>query len=94
MSLAERESQSLLEQAEEVCREAKVIADFYAANASPSPSLSQDWPENLPENIQASRMKLREAAKAVNDIAVGPFDHLFGLAWSVRFSSRICQLVG
>ena len=69
--------------AEAVHREAKAITDFCDANASPSPSFSQAWPDDLPQNIQASRMKLSEAAKAIHDISVGPHDHLFGLAWSV-----------
>ena len=77
--------QNLLALVEEVQREAKIITDFCNTNGVSSPSLSRDWPDDLPENIQASRMKLREAANAVHDIAVGPFNHLFSLACSVRF---------
>ncbi|KAF2464730.1 S-adenosyl-L-methionine-dependent methyltransferase [Lindgomyces ingoldianus] len=81
--LAKGKKQTLLALAEEVQCEAKAITDFCNANGSSSPSLFQDWPDDLPEHIQASRMKLREAANAVHDIAVGPFDHLFSLAWSI-----------
>ena len=66
-----------------VQREAKSIADFCNASASPPLSLSQAWPDDIPENIQDSRMKLREATKAIYDIATGPHDHLFSIAWSV-----------
>lgn len=77
----------LLALARSIQHDAKAIAEFCDANGSPLPSLSQDFPDNLPENIQESRMKLREAAKAMNDIAAGPFDHLFSIAWSVRLPS-------
>ncbi|KAF8852513.1 S-adenosyl-L-methionine-dependent methyltransferase [Acephala macrosclerotiorum] len=78
---------------EAVQREAKAIADFCEANASPSPSFSQAWPDDLPENIQASRMKLREAAKAIHDIATGPHDHLFAIAWSYHSVSTLRWLL-
>lgn len=86
MPSAKEEKETLLRLADVVQREATAIADLCAANESPLPSLTQDWPDSLPENIQVSRMKLREAAKALYDISVGPFDHLFSIAWGVRFS--------
>lgn len=87
ISSAKGKKQSLLSLAEDVEREVKAITQFCNASGLASPSLSLDWPDDLPENIQASRMKLREAANAIHDIAVGPFNHLFSLAWGVCFSS-------
>ena len=84
IDIAVEEKQSLVALAEDIQREAKAITDFCATIYASSPSLSQDWPNDLPAKLQASRMKLREAAKAVYDIAVGPFDHLFSIAWGVR----------
>lgn len=89
MSLAQQHQQSLPALAEDIQREAKAIADFCASQMSPPPSLSQSWPTDLPEDIQASRFKIREAAKALHDIAVGPFDHLFTMAWGVRCQNPI-----
>lgn len=79
--------QSLLALAKQVQREATAITTLCAAHDSSPPSLSQDWPDDLTEEMQASREKLREAAKALYDVAVGPFDHLFMTAWSVRLAS-------
>lgn len=94
MSSAKVKKQSLLSLAEDIQREAKAITDFCNANDFTSPSLSQEWPDgDLPEHIQASRMKLREAANAVHDIAVGPFDHSFSLAWGVCIPSSTALTV-
>ncbi|KAI1378721.1 O-methyltransferase-domain-containing protein [Hypoxylon crocopeplum] len=90
---AKVENKSLLALAEEVQREVKAISDFTVANGSPPPSLSQDWPNELPGEIEVSRMKLREAAKALHDIAVGPFDHLFSTAWSLHSVSTLRWII-
>lgn len=92
-SSAKVKKQNLLSLADDIQREVKAITDFCNTNDLTSPSLSQDWPDdNLPGSIQTSRMKLREAANAMHDIAVGPFDHLFSLAWSVSFPSNTIQI--
>jgi hypothetical protein len=68
-SASEKDKCDLLALAETVQREAKVITDYYHANNRPPPSLSESLPSESPGDLQAAREKLREAARAVYDIA-------------------------
>ena len=81
------ETRSLDELVEEVAKEGRAVSNFFNANSYYQPSFTpggfREYPE-LPNDVQESRRKLREAAKAVHDLAAGPADYLKWQAWSVR----------
>ncbi|KAJ3493728.1 hypothetical protein NLG97_g4547 [Lecanicillium saksenae] len=82
--LAKPQSQDLASFVEQIQHETKTIVNFCNENTLPLMSFSQDFPVDLAEPIQASRARLREAARAVYDITTGPFDHLFSIAWGLH----------
>ena len=71
----------------EVHQEGKALTEFFNSNSYYQPSFRnfKEYPE-LPEDVQQSRQKLREAAKAVYDLATGPTEHLYNLSWSVSYA--------
>lgn len=80
------ENESLESLAEEVAREVQILSSYLKAHSDYKPSFSQgrsnDFPK-LREDIQESRRRLREAAKALHDLATGPAEHVKWLSWSV-----------
>jgi hypothetical protein len=75
---------------EEVAREGRALSHFLASNSYYQPSFPprgfKEYPE-LPEEIQQSRTRLREAAKAVHDLALGPTEYIRSLSGSVSLHS-------
>lgn len=71
---------------EDVAREGRALTNFLASNSYYQPSFLpggfKDYPE-LPEDIRQSRVRLREAAKAVYDLASGPTEYVKSLSDSV-----------
>ena len=72
---------------DEVVREGRAVTSFFNENSYYQPSFQvgafKEYPE-LPDEIQESRTKLREAAKAVHDLAAGPTEYIKWQSWSVR----------
>ena len=76
-----------LEQAlAEVAREGAALTSYLNENLYYQPSFQpggfKEYPE-LPEEHEATRRRLLDAAKAVADLACGPNQYLKELAWSV-----------
>ena len=75
---------------EDVAKEGRNLTNYFHSNSFYQPCFRPgglgEYPE-LPEDIQESRRKLREAAKAVHDLATGPSEYVRQLCWSVRSSS-------
>ena len=73
---------------EEVAKEGRALSSFLDAQSYYQPSFRPgglgEYPPDLPDDIQASRRKLRDAAKAVYQLAAGPAEHVLELASSVR----------
>ena len=71
---------------EEVTKEGRALSNFLASNSYYQPSFHpsglKEYPE-LPEEIQQSRTRLREAAKSVYDLASGPTEFIKSLSDSV-----------
>ena len=71
----------------EVTREGHALTSFLNSNSFYQPSFRiggfKEYPE-LPGEVQESRRKLREAAKAVHDLAAGPVEYVKDLSWVVH----------
>ena len=71
---------------EEVAKAGRTLTTFLSTNSYYQPSFRPgglgEFPE-LPEDAQVARTKLREAAKAVYDLATGPEEYIKQQAWNV-----------
>jgi hypothetical protein len=75
---------------EEVAKEGRTLSHFLNAQSYYQPSFRPgglgQYPSDLPDDIQGSRSKLRQAAKAVYQLASGPHEYIMTLVSSVRQS--------
>jgi hypothetical protein len=71
--------------AEEILSNARNLSGFYAAHSLPQPSFDLDGPENysndLPDEIQEVRAKLRGATADMQILAAGPKENIMWMAW-------------
>lgn len=72
--------------AKEISLHARTLSEFYAAHSLPQPSFDLDGPEDysneLPDEIQEVRARLRSATADMRDLAAGPKESIMWLAWS------------
>lgn len=73
------ETRALDELLAAVAKEGKTLTDFLSSNSYYQPSFAgagfKEYPD-LPSDVDKARQRLREAAKAVHDLAAGPKDYL------------------
>jgi hypothetical protein len=71
-----------------VAKEGRMVSAFLSDQSYYQPSFRAgglaEYPTDLPEDVQESRRKLRDAAKAVYQLATGPSEYIAELASSVR----------
>lgn len=73
----------------EVAKEGNALSTYLNDQSYYQPGFRSglaQYPPDLPEYIQASRLKLQNAAKALYQLASGPAEHITNLASSVRTS--------
>ena len=80
---------------EDVAREGRALTNYLHSNSFYQPCFRPgglgEYPE-LPYEVQESRRKLQEAAKAVHDLAAGPAGYMSSLGWSVRVTASPTQI--
>jgi hypothetical protein len=71
--------------AEEILSNARKLSRFYAAHSLPQPSFDLDGPEDysndLPDEIQEVRAKLRGATADMQILAAGPKESIMWMTW-------------
>lgn len=76
---------SLVELAEEVLSNARNLSEYYAAHSLPQPSFdldgAEDYSNDLPDEIQEVRAKLRGATADMQILAAGPKENIMWMAW-------------
>lgn len=71
---------------------AKTIKSFLTDNNIPAPSFSADAPSSFPEcphGVREARSQLLDASKKINQLALGPIDHLSDYSCTVCPASSI-----
>ena len=72
---------------EEIAREGQKVSSFLTAQSYYQPSFRPgglgEYPLDLPDDIQQARQHLRNAAKAVYQLAAGPAEYVKELASNV-----------
>lgn len=65
---------------------AKTVKSFLSDNNIPPPSFSVDAPSSFPDcphDVREARSQLLDASKKIQQLALGPIDHLFDYSCSV-----------
>lgn len=71
---------------------AKTVKSFLSGNELPAPSFSVDAPfsfPDCPQDVRKARSQLLDASKKIQQLALGPIDHLFWYSCSVCPSSTL-----
>ena len=75
-----------------VTTEGEALASYFNSNSYYQPSFQpggfKEYPE-LPQDVEYSRMRLKEAAKAVYDLTNGPTNHVKNSSWQVSSNMSI-----
>lgn len=79
-------STPLVTLSEEILSNARILSRYYTENSLPEPSFDLDGPEDysndLPDEVDEVRAKLRSAISDMQILAAGPKKNIMWMAWS------------
>lgn len=71
--------------AAEILENSRTLSEFYTASSLPQPSFdldgAEDYSNDLPDEIQEVRAKLRGATADMQNLAAGPKESIMWMAW-------------